>query len=219
VEKFVLRRQEAIKNQLRAKVNMPYVAQSTPNSLEEFSIPGGVFISQNHCWISLEPNGNVKIGIDDFAKQLIGEIDGIELPNLGMEVKNNQPLFIIKQGKRSIPIHSPVGGKVFKTNNHLTKNLYSLDTSPYGNNWICTLEADDLNTDIPKFKIGKSAVSFYQEEIESFQKHMNQLPLNDNESQYLLSHQNGKKVYSINIQNLSDNNWQKIIDKCIYDKN
>jgi len=32
------------------------------NSCSEFAIPGGVFISKDHCWVGIDQDGNVKIG-------------------------------------------------------------------------------------------------------------------------------------------------------------
>ncbi len=166
VKKILIMRQDRIQKQLKPKVHITHLAESKHFKTYEFAIPGGVFISPGHCWASMEQDGAVKVGIDDFAKKLIGKIDAIDFPNLGMMVKLGQPLFTIKQGTRSVTFNSPITGKVTKINSPLKNEIESLDITPYDSNWICILDADNLDTEIKNLKIGKTAVTYYQEDID-----------------------------------------------------
>ncbi|MHB9012661.1 MAG: response regulator [Ignavibacteriaceae bacterium] len=166
VKKILIMRQDRIQKQLKPKVHITHLAESKHFKTYEFAIPGGVFISPGHCWASMEQDGAVKVGIDDFAKKLIGKIDAIDFPNLGMTVKLGQPLFTIKQGTRSVTFNSPITGKVTKINSPLKNEIESLDITPYDSNWICILDADNLDTEIKNLKIGKTAVTYYQEDID-----------------------------------------------------
>ncbi len=166
VKKILIMRQDRIQKQLKPKVHITHLAESKHFKTYEFAIPGGVFISPGHCWASMEQDGAVNVGIDDFAKKLIGKIDSIDFPNLGMTVKLGQPLFTIKQGTRSVTFNSPVTGKVTKVNIPLKNEIESLDITPYDSNWVCIIDADDLDTEIKNLKIGKTAVTYYQEDID-----------------------------------------------------
>ena len=107
-------------------------------------------------------------GIDDFARKLLGRIDTIELPEVGMEVTAGQRLFSVGQGQRRAHFHAPLSGKVVRVNSDLRGNSESFATTSYGNNWVCVLEGRDLDAELPKLKIGKSAVAFFQQEIDRF---------------------------------------------------
>ena len=168
VKKFLYRRRERIEKELKPRVHISHISELSNFPAAEFVIPGGAFISEGHCWLTLEAEGTARIGIDDFAKKLLGKIDGIEYPNLGMKVKAGQSLFSIRLGKRTIAFESPISGQVTKINKYLSENLGSLDVTPYGQNWICTIDADDFDGELKNLKIGKSAVSFYQTEIDRF---------------------------------------------------
>ncbi|MBT8054528.1 MAG: hypothetical protein KJN69_11595 [Gammaproteobacteria bacterium] len=50
----------------------------------------------------------------------------------------------------------------------LPGNCARLDETPYGNNWICVIEGDNLDAELPQLKIGKSAVNFIQEDLDRF---------------------------------------------------
>jgi glycine cleavage system H lipoate-binding protein len=153
----------------------------------------------------MEQDGAVKVGIDDFAKKLIGKIDSIELPNLGMIVKAGQSLFTIKQGTRSATFNSPVSGKVIRINTLLKNDLEALDITPYDNNWICIIDSDDLDTELKNLQIGKTAVSFYQDDLERFIKLRNQTSTTAQRSS------KESELYIGEFEKLDDANWNKMV--------
>ncbi len=169
VKKLLIKREDRISKTLKPKVHITHLKEAAGSSTPEFQIPGGVFISEGHCWANVSEEGTAKIGMDDFANKIVGKIDSVGLPNLGMIVKKGQSLFTINQGQRSISFKSPLSGKVKEINKFINNELDSLNISPYDINWVCEIDADELDSEIPGLKIGKSAVSFYQDDIERLQ--------------------------------------------------
>jgi len=203
VKKILIKRNDRIQKQLKPKVHITHLAD-TKTSLE-FVIPGGVFISPGHCWISMEQDGNVKIGLDDFAKKLIGKIDAIEFPNLGMNIKNGQPLFTVKQGRKTITFNSPVSGKIIRINKLLENNPDSLNLTPYDTNWICAVDTEDLDSELKNLKIGKTAVSLYQDDIEHFIniKKKTLKPVKEGEYE-------NNDIYIGELESLEEADWNKV---------
>jgi glycine cleavage system H lipoate-binding protein len=169
VKKLLIKREDRISKTLKPKVHITQLKETSGAKTPEFQIPGGVFISEGHCWANINEEGTVKVGIDDFAKKIVGKIDSVGLPNLGMTIKKGQSLFTITQGQRTLSFKSPVSGKVKEVNKFINNELDSLDFSPYDKNFVCELDADELDLELPALKIGKSAVSFFQDEIERLQ--------------------------------------------------
>ena len=169
VKKLHIKREDRISKTLKPKVHITQLKENIAANAPEFQIPGGVFISEGHCWANINEDGTTKIGLDDFAKKIIGKVDSIGLPNLGMAVKKGQSLFTVKQGQRSIAFKSPVSGKVKEVNKFINDELDSLNVSPYDLNWICEIDAEELDSEIPNLKIGKAAVSLYENDIERLQ--------------------------------------------------
>ena len=207
VKKSLIKRQDKIQKQLKPKVHITHMPASDDFTKGEFSIPGGVFIAKNHTWLSMNQEGIAKVGIDDFAQKLIGKIDSLELPNLGMNVKVGQPLFTIKQGNRSVTFTSPVSGKVSQINTLLKDNLEALDVTPYERNWVCALDAENLDSEIKEMQIGKSAVAFFQEDIEKFKTLFMELLKSEKKSDEYLE----EGLFIGQLSKLSDVNWNKII--------
>lgn len=168
VKKAVIKRKDTIEKQLKPKIHITHRAEPGDVRAGEFSIPGGVLISKGHCWTGLSQDGSVKVGLDDFAKKVIGRVDALELPNVGMTVHAGQPLFSVRQGARRIQFYAPVSGKVVKVNQALNEMIDDLDVTPYHSHWACMIDGESLDAEIPALKIGKSAVAFFQEEIGRF---------------------------------------------------
>lgn len=207
VKKSLIKRQDKIQKQLKPKVHITNVPASDDFTQGEFAIPGGVFISKNHTWVSMTQAGIAKIGIDDFAKKLIGRIYSVELPNLGMDVKAGQPLFTIKQGNRSITFNSPVSGKVSQINTILKDNIAALDVTPYERNWVCALDAENLDSEIKEMHIGKSAVAFFQEDIEKFKSVFTSIMKSEKKGDEYLE----DGLFIGQLEKLNDVNWNKVI--------
>jgi len=200
-KKSLIKRQDRIHKQLKPRVHITHLSEEEKLNVGEFAIPGGVFISEGHCWAAIAQDGTIRIGLDDFAKKLIGRIDDIEFPNLGMNITQGQPLFIIKQGKKSIQFNSPVSGQVAKVNHDLGDNIEALDYSAYEKNWVCVIDAEKLDTELSQLKIGKNAVSFYQDEIERYTKQIKNLINKDEERK------DSFDLYWGQLENLEEKDW------------
>jgi len=198
-KKCLIKRQDRIQKQLKLRVHIAHIPEIEKVGRGEFAIPGGVFISDGHCWASVSQDGTVKVGIDDFAKKLIGKIDSIEFPNLGMTITKGQPLFSIRQNKKSIQFLSPVSGLVKSINHELSENLEALEYTPYGKNWICIIDADKLDSELQQLKIGKSAVTFYQEEIEKYINKMKEIVKKESPME--------EEMFWGQLENLEEKDW------------
>ncbi len=209
VNKLLIKRQDKIQKTLKPKVHITHLKEVEAIKAGEFAIPGGVFISEGHCWAGVEENGSVKIGIDDFAKKLIGKVNSIEFPNLGMAVTKGQNLFSIKQGNRVVAFNSPLSGKITKINKFLKENIEVLEQNPYEENWVCTIDADNLDSELPALKIGKAAVSFYHNDIDNYKNFIQKMPKAEKENAGI---SNGE-LYIGQLENLDDKNWSMFVSE------
>ena len=200
--KSLLKRQDRISKQLRPKVHISHLQGDELLKTGEFAIPGGVFISKDHCWAGIDQDGNVNIGVDDFAKKLIGKVDDIEFPNLGMAVKVDQPLFSLKQGRRNIIFKSPVSGNVTAINEELEENINTIEISTYEQSWICKIDAENLDIEIKDLQIGNAAVNFYQTDIEKYQDLVKSLDIEEEK----------EHLFKGELELLDDHNFEKVVE-------
>ena len=174
-KKLLIKREEKIRQTIKPNVNITNVENILSTKSTGFSIPGGVFISETHSWTGINQEGQAQVGIDDFAMKLLGKVDFIEVPNLGMIVNKGDLLFTAKLNDRTIQFQSPISGKVVKVNNQLLEDLSVLEYSSYHKNWVCVIDSDELDSELTDLKIGKAAVNFYQEELEKLKSLHNKI--------------------------------------------
>ena len=215
VKKLVIKREDKVKKQLKPSVHITHLASTESMKAGEFSIPGGVFISNGHCWASMQQDGTVNVGIDDFARKLIGKIDDFEFPNLGMKIKKGQPLFTVKQGTKTIRFNSPVSGQVKKINTILKNEIEALSVTPYDSNWVCVIDADNIDNELKELKIGNAAVSFYQNDIEQFRTALKGAKKVDKPKVIVT----GEEISIGELENLEQSDWDRLVQEFFVSRN
>jgi CheY-like chemotaxis protein len=215
VKKLVIKREDKVKKQLKPSVHITHLASTESMKAGEFSIPGGVFISSGHCWASMQQDGTVNVGIDDFARKLIGKIDDFEFPNLGMKIKKGQPLFTVKQGTKTIRFNSPISGQVKKINTILKNEIEALSVTPYDSNWVCVIDADNIDNELKELKIGNAAVSFYQDDIEQFRTALKGAKKVDNPKVIVT----GEEISIGELENLEQSDWDRLVQEFFVRRN
>jgi len=166
VNKLLIRREARREQKAAPKVHVITPASPLSPSSHVFNVPAGIFISPAHVWARIEMTGEVRAGMDDFARKTIGEIDDVFPPDSGTHVVAGGPLFSIRQGGRTMTFPSPVSGTVTRRNGALVDPHESLDVDPYDEGWICSIEPDNLPAELETLRIGAAATRWYEEEID-----------------------------------------------------
>ena len=165
VRRLLIKRQARLEAQQQPTVRIvaPAAAEAAPAS--EYCVPGGAFVASGHTWARIEPGGQVRIGIDDFARKVLGPIGQVVLPEHGKEIRQGQPLFTLKQGAEVVAFLAPVSGAIVQVNDALGSEPNRVNQSPYDRGWVVRMQPLDLASELPSLRIGSPVVSWYQEEI------------------------------------------------------
>jgi len=174
VRRLLIKRQARVEAQQQPTVRIvaPIAAETAPAN--EYCVPGGAFIAPGHTWARIEPGGQVRIGIDDFARKALGSITQVLVPEHGREVRQGQALFTLKQGGEQLQFLAPISGKVMQTNDALEGDPQRVVQSPYDRGWIVRLQPSDLAVELPSLQIGNPVIGWYQEEIARLRKAKNE---------------------------------------------
>jgi len=206
VNEFIIKRTTRIKSKMKPPIHVVSDEDFSQGLSDELVIPGGVFISKSHVWASLTQDGKVKIGIDDFVNKVISEINGIEFPNLGMNVKAGQTLFNLNIGTKKMPFTSPLSGKVIRINEKLKNEIELLNESSYGENWVCLIEAENLDVELKELKIGKSAISMFESDLDMLIYALKKFDTFSDEKEYKI----GKNIFNLR-EKLSENQYFSVL--------
>ena len=136
----------------------------SPNR-EVLPFPKGYFFSPNHTWLSLEPTGNITIGIDELVQRFFGKIRSVQLKNSGDYVMKGEELAVFNKGDKKISITSPVSGKIEYANFEMDQNPEKLTDEPYQECWVYSLKPTHFSDDIKSLKIAEQAKTWLSNEF------------------------------------------------------
>ena len=166
--KSLIKRRDRIEREMKPTVRLITPSTKESGSRHEFNVPAGIFVSRNHTWVNVEMNGVARIGIDDFVRKIIVQIDKVELPKPGKEVTRGELLFSIKHGAHNIEIASPISGKVTLVNTEHLEHPDLIALTPFELSWMCCVEPSNLAEELHSLKIGADTISWYREEIDKY---------------------------------------------------
>ncbi|MFJ7676596.1 glycine cleavage system protein GcvH [Peribacillus sp. NPDC097284] len=106
------------------------------------STPKELRYTKEHEWVKTE-EGTVRIGITAFAQSELGDIVFVELPEVGSELKANEPFGSVESVKTVSELYAPISGKVIEINEELNDNPEFVNESPFEKAWMIVLEPSD----------------------------------------------------------------------------
>ncbi|WP_077619267.1 glycine cleavage system protein GcvH [Bacillus sinesaloumensis] len=101
--------------------------------------PKDLRYSEEHEWVKVEGD-KVRIGITDFAQSELGDIVFVELPEVGDEIKADEPFGSVESVKTVSELYAPLSGTVVEINEDLDDSPEFVNESPYEKAWMIVIE-------------------------------------------------------------------------------
>ncbi|HHW56323.1 MAG TPA: glycine cleavage system protein GcvH [Clostridia bacterium] len=98
----------------------------------------GLYYSKDHVWLKIEGD-KAYIGITDYAQDSVGDIEYIELPEVGTEFNAGDVLGVLESAKAASDVYIPVDGKVVEVNNNIVDDPSLVNNDPYSS-WLVLVE-------------------------------------------------------------------------------
>ena len=111
------------------------------------STPQELRYSKEHEWVKVK-DGKATIGITHFAQDELGDIVFVELPQVGDELKKDEPFGSVESVKTVSELYAPISGKIVEVNSELEDSPEFVNESPYEQAWMVVVEApseDEVN--------------------------------------------------------------------------
>lgn len=99
--------------------------------------------TKDHEWISVE--GDIgTIGITDHAKEALGDLVYLDLPEVGKQVTRGDDFAVVESVKAASEIYAPVSGEITQVNDNLSDNLDNLG-GDVSKGWIVKIKMSDAS--------------------------------------------------------------------------
>ena len=91
-------------------------------------------------------NGNLRVGITDFAQDALGDVVFVQSPDVGAEFGAGDTFGEVESTKSVSEVYAPVQGVVVEVNGDLEVSPELVNSDPYGAGWLIVVEPVDLRS-------------------------------------------------------------------------
>lgn len=119
--------------------------------ISQLILPDDIRYAEDHEWAKLEGE-KVRVGIDDYAQDQLGDIVFVELPQVGDTFEKDEEFGTVESVKAVSELYMPIGGEILAVNNSLEEFPELVNSDPYEEGWMIDVipnnpdDWDDLMT-------------------------------------------------------------------------
>ncbi len=132
-------------------------------------VPDGLHFHRGHTWARPTGTDTAAVGLDDFARRLIGPATRAKLPAPGTWLRAGEPAARLGLDGRDVDLVSPMEGEVIETNPLVERQPGLATTDPYGRGWLFKLRTTELGRNIDNLLSGSLAHRFAEDSREKLQ--------------------------------------------------
>lgn len=100
--------------------------------------------TEDHEWVSV--NGNIAtVGITNFAQTQLGDIVFVEIETEGETLAKGETFGTVEAVKTVSDLFMPISGKILEVNSLIETAPETINSDPYENGWLVTIEILDLS--------------------------------------------------------------------------
>jgi glycine cleavage system H protein len=102
--------------------------------------------SPGHLWTMVTPDGNIRVGLSDYAQQRLKGIESIHIDPVGSEASREKPFGVVETWMFRFDLHAPVSGKITRVNGAVTEKPAIINEDPYEEGWIAEIKPNNVVT-------------------------------------------------------------------------
>ena len=149
---------------MQARIESEVLPVHAEKQVEGFQVAEDVYYHEGHTWAKPEYGGQIRVGLDDFARKMLGKLGSIDLPDIGHEVKQGAAGFDVRRNNEVARVLSPVDGIVSRVNDRIVDNPDLINESPYEEGWLFIIEPTKMRKNLKGLYFGEEAEKFMGEE-------------------------------------------------------
>jgi len=104
--------------------------------------------TKEDTWVRVLANGNVMVGITDYAQKMLKEISFVDLPEVDDEITQMEPFATAESVKASSDVYAPISGTIVEINEDLEDNPTIINQDPYDSGWFVVVKPSNLEEEL-----------------------------------------------------------------------
>jgi glycine cleavage system H protein len=122
-----------------------------------YQLPEELHYHRGHTWALAVDAHTVVVGVDDFARRLIGGAKAVAAPAAGTWVRQGDRAFAVEVDGRTANLVSPIEGEVIEVNPALKGQPGLVADEPYGRGWVFKVRPGNLPANLRNLLDGSLA--------------------------------------------------------------
>jgi glycine cleavage system H protein len=119
---------------------------STGKTQETPSAPDHLLYTPKHTWAQTTEDGNVRVGISDYAQKRLRGLAQVRTEPVGKELNKMEPFGVAETWMLLFDLYSPISGQIVKINEKLGEKPTMVNEDPYGRGWIVEIRPNNSLT-------------------------------------------------------------------------
>lgn len=148
------------------------IAREEPRFVSGFRLPRALHYHPAHTWAQRVTPTLAYVGVDDFARRLLGKGTKVRAPRVGTLVRQGESVVEVTRDGRRTSLVSPVTGEVVAINPRLGKEPDLVNRDPFGSGWLFKVRSKRLPKDLGNLLRDGLAEQWTRLTRERFLQHM-----------------------------------------------
>lgn len=144
------------------------MSEVEPKMVAGFRVAPSLAYHPGHTWVHWVSEDQAYVGVDDFARRLIGANAKFDLPEVGMHVAQGAEAIHVKKNGQTAHLLSPVGGEVIGVNPAARGESGAAFQDNFGKGWLFKVKSPRLFQDLSNLLSGSLAEHWMQDTNDRF---------------------------------------------------
>jgi glycine cleavage system H protein len=166
IDYVMSRRRLAREARAHAMANVPALE---PAWVAGYQMPESLFYHRGHTWARPLDADTVVIGMDDFARKLMGAPTTFSTPSRGDWLQQGGRAFAVKLDGKGAELVSPIEGEVIEVNREVVERPSLATDDPYGKGWVIKVKAPNLASNLRNLLSGRLARKWMEDSREALE--------------------------------------------------
>jgi glycine cleavage system H protein len=110
--------------------------------INQLNLPDNLHYAEDHEWAQ-QKGDEIRVGIDDYAQDQLGDIVFVELPQVGDKLAKGDVFGTVESVKAVSELFMPIGGEILAINKNLEESPELVNSSPYDDGWMIDVKPTD----------------------------------------------------------------------------
>jgi glycine cleavage system H protein len=128
-------------------------------------LPETLSYHPGHSWALDAGNGRIRVGLDEFAANLLGAIEKVDVPQRVRWFRQGEKGWTVHTERGEVPMLAPAEGEIVAINDKALQNTENISRDPYGAGWLLEIFSPDTQVSFRNLLRGEFARGWMEESV------------------------------------------------------